>query len=216
MDKSDLDKFILLFIFILCVVFGLIGLAILVTHSAIEKYTLDILVGFLSAFGSIFAGVVGVFAVFIAYRGLSTWRKQLRYGKRLNVVWDCMVGLREFQNSYINWYIIFSMHSMSKDSLMSGFHWDADDGLNQALDNLKKYFRHLDAVIVKNEWQWASYGADLEMSIGDLHSKFNEYRENPKEINTYNYELIKINNRITQYIGELDHKLGEIENSTLA
>ncbi|MCG8328776.1 MAG: hypothetical protein MI974_13880 [Chitinophagales bacterium] len=92
-------------IFIVALIYGSVGVSILILNASIDHNYLGVIMSYLSQIGSFLSGVGTVIAAIAAFYGVNSWIKQLRYGKYLTILWDAKVVIRKIYSLQMDWYI---------------------------------------------------------------------------------------------------------------
>lgn len=202
MDKFLIGKFALLFVFLLSICFGLMGLSIFVGFFVFEKSSLGEIKGFIPDFMSIIQTVVAISALFVAYQGVDAWKRQIKYGKMLSLIWDSMSLVRDFHRKFDDWYnrkLIYCEHAVGDMSEIDAFHKLMRISYSQLLE----LFSKLDSLVIKDGWRWANYARFINMTLNSIENAFKEF-----ETHSYSFETLKssldildetLNSQITSY-----------------
>ncbi|EJL6368366.1 hypothetical protein NMR34_003601 [Vibrio cholerae] len=115
----------------------------------------------ISSFGSVIAGNAAIIAASAAAIGVDSWLKQLRVGKSLVVVWDAQVALRKVHAAEITWYVY--AYQRSEDS-----NEQREQEVEKALEVLNSCAHELDAIVVKNQFEWVNKVMDVRLAWKDI------------------------------------------------
>tara|TARA_B100001059_G_C17557613_1_gene438439 strand:+ start:52 stop:696 length:645 start_codon:yes stop_codon:yes gene_type:complete len=210
MEQRAIYNFGVLIFCLVCLCLGLIGASILIVTAYFDAAKYTGLLSLLSSLGSLLGGVAGTIAAVSAYLGVDAWKKQLKYGKHISLIWSCMESLRNFQRRNMQWYILAYAHGTSQ--LKSTETLDVEKKLlDAALEELSSHFSALDKIVVKNQWQWTNYAGNLSGNISSLVRTFREYKEEPYGITPLTQELTEINTLLKNNTEFLETELDKLE-----
>lgn len=206
--------------FIICLVM-LITVATISSLIISNNHNSNVLTSALSAYGSIFGGTAGLIVAVAAISGLDTWKKQIRHGKYLTLIWEAKVHLRRIESSLskAKVYLIFTVTKDSTEKSIEEFRV-AERQLKKEIQNASDTCKAIDKLITRNGWlnsndlgfiegAWLKYKTDYQESYIEL-------TENPTEesINTYiaHFEINNINAiKIESWIRKIDDRLDQME-----
>ncbi|WP_159820895.1 hypothetical protein [Colwellia sp. 20A7] len=207
MNKKEITNLIILLTILISVCFGLAGVAVLLSTIQVNNDGLTVIYDTISAITSIISSVATVLALLLAFSGIDTWKKQLKYGKHLSIIWDSKHCLRDLQSSRIKWYIY--LYAFGKNELNSNENLKLEAQiLEKDLEQLKKSFTALDTIIVKNKWEWSNYAVELNTSFGEISKILKNNQKNPQDLEE---KLLKQNNLIDSHFIYLETQLEELE-----
>lgn len=189
---------------------GLIGISILLATTYFQTDKHVTILNVLSSLGGFLGGVASILAAIVAFLGVNTWKKQLKHGKHISLIWSCMESLRTFQSEVMDWYVEAYAHCIrSKES--SDFLDLKKKRLEVTLDTLSANFSALDKIVVKNQWEWANYAGTLKGSVVSTERLFREYREEPYDEPTLNQALSEIYTSRKSIITVIENELDKLE-----
>ena len=190
----------------LCMAFTV--MVIIIGFTVKPSDTHESMLQFLSIFASVIAAIAGLVTAIAAFFGVSTWKKQLKYGKHISIIWECMEEIRTFHDHYINWYVTASTKAFNSKN------FDAEKALiskyqmlDSTLERMKSKFNSLDQIVVKNDWQWRNYAGAISLQIKDINSIFSDEIQNPSEPFLLSINLAKKNKALKEYSDSLESKL---------
>ncbi|BFM15612.1 hypothetical protein R50073_17950 [Maricurvus nonylphenolicus] len=114
--------------------------------------------------------IAGLIAAITAFRGVTTWRKQLKYGKHVDLIWEAMNRLRATHHAYILWRANALIYASNLNEIEDLEPYEKD--LKEKLDQLGASFNWLDTIVIQNEWQWANYHSDLNLGTKRVINSF--------------------------------------------
>ncbi|MCX9440011.1 hypothetical protein [Vibrio cholerae] len=120
----------------------------------------------ISSIGSVIAGIAASIAAYAAVIGVNGWLKQLRVGKSLVVVWDAQVALRKVHAAEITWYVY--TYKRSEDSNEQREQEQREQEVEKALEVLNSCAHELDAIVVKNQFEWVNKVMDVRSAWKDI------------------------------------------------
>jgi hypothetical protein len=210
----NITNFIILIFCLACICFGFAGISVLIGTAYFEPTKHEYLLSFISALGSSMGGAAGFIAAGAALLGVNTWKKQLKYGKHISLVWRCMESLRNFHQRKMLWYILVYADGTHQHISEEKLNIERKL-LNAELEELSRSFNSLDKIVVKNKWQWANYVGGLEINICNIAKTLSEHKENQIGIVPLNQKLVEINKSLTANIEFLDSELEKLESEYL-
>lgn len=172
------NKILVLFLLLSALVFGLIGVTILISLAFKDHDSFSSVAGALADIGSFFGGTAAVVAAIIALRGFDTWKKQLKHGKNIEVIWDALEQLRRTHNAYLRWF------SQSRAAANIINTTTPDITIKTALDEsillLEQHFTRLDILVFKKDdpglnHEWNQYAKNIRKLIERADDNFNKY-----------------------------------------
>lgn len=185
-------------------------MAILVGSAFIDSEKQQYLLTLISSMGSVFGGIAGIVAAVAAFLGVNTWKKQLKYGKHMSLIWSCMESLRNFQRRNMQWYIL--AHADCTGSKIPEETISVEkELLDNCINELDSYFNALDKIVVKNQWQWANYASTLQSTVSRFSIIFREYKDNPYGVTPLDQELQELNTILKKDTQFLDSELEKLE-----
>lgn len=121
---------------------------------------------FVNSLSALFQALAAAVVAALAYRGLTTWKQELIYGKALSEVWDASKTFRLIEKRMIHLRVTWERSnpvsaSHAREAL-------AVDPITQYLDAFAEHCLVLDKVVVKNEWEWNNRATELRILITSL------------------------------------------------
>ncbi len=170
------------------------------------------MIKFLSTFANIIAAIAAVITATAAWIGVTTWKKQLKYGKHISIIWECMEAIRAFRDYHDTWYVY--AYADSNNSLLKSELLPIQADLQEAsLEKIKHRFNSLDKIVVKNDFQWRNYASDLEREVVLINSLLTQNKEDPIGAIALNSQLVVRNTKLKEMVLFLDFALEELESS---
>lgn len=210
LEIPDINNFAVLILCLVCLCIGIFGASILVASGDFDLANHLGLVNLLSSLGGFFGGCAGIIAAITAYRGIDVWKKQLKYGKHISLIWSCMESLRKFESLNMQWYI--SAYANSTSQIESTDLLEVEkQRIDAVLEELSSRFCTLDTIVVKNQWQWANYAGQLSNNIACLVSIFEEYKNKPYCSIELCKKLAEVNERMKHDVKFLETELDKLE-----
>lgn len=121
---------------------------------------------FVNSLSALFQALSAAVVAALAYRGLTTWKQELIYGKALSEVWDASKTFRLIEKRLIHLRVGWELGKTVSAELAREML--ADDPITQYLDAFAEHCLVLDKVVVKNEWEWNNRANELRMLITAL------------------------------------------------
>ena len=210
MNKNEITRFILLLTTLISICFGLAGVAALLSTLQINNDGYKVLYDTISAISSIISSVVAVFGLLLAISGINTWKKQLRFGKHLSIIWESKQYLRELQSSRFKWYIY--LYAFGTNELTSDENLGLEEKIiEKNLEHLTKSFSALDTIVVKNQWQWVNYAISLKQSISEISKILKDNRKNSQSTLPLIQKLTEQNKVIDENFKFIETQLERLE-----
>lgn len=195
---------------VFCLLMGLAGVSVLVASAYFDSAKYSGLLDLISSIGSLLGGVAGTIAAIAAYIGVDAWKKQIKHGKHISLIWSCMESLRNFHRRYFQWYVYAYAYGTSQMDTASAM--DVEKNLlDSSMEELSAHFSALDKIVVKNQWQWANYASMLAGSITSNVRVLREYREAPSGILQLSKSLELTNTQLQESIDFLEEELEKLE-----
>ncbi|ONN69884.1 hypothetical protein [Pseudomonas oryzihabitans] len=176
------------------------------------NYDLDKAFAYLNAVGTVIAGLAGLFVAGVTLYGLKLWRLQLYGTKYLTVIWDAQAGLRLVEGALIRLQVdALTLGKNATDKDLSRL--ISESSFKSAIMEFKEKCQVLDRIVVKNEWQWSNYAAEIENNVHQnlksaLHFKsLTNVEEQMKSISDAADQISKFN----EFIRWLNQKLDKLE-----
>ena len=140
------------------------GIIVLVSIYVTDRQSFDSLLANLGDFGGFLGGVGTMIAAAAAAVGVDSWLKQLRVGKSLVVVWDVQVALRKIHAAEISWYV--HAYQRSEDFSVEKL----EEDVIKAFEVLDNCAHELDAIVVKNQFEWSNKVMDIQLAWREIKS----------------------------------------------
>ena len=210
MGQCEVNNFVIFIVCIVCLFVGLSGVSILVASAYFDFSNYSGLLTFLSSIGSFLGGIAAIITAITVFIGVNTWKKQIKYGKHIALIWSCMESIRNFQRRNDQWYIY--AYAYGTTEAKSSEPMDTERKLLDAsLEELKSHFSSLDKIVVKNEWQWTNYAGTLHIDITHLTNEFMKYKKQPYDVLKLSQKLGEINTRLKDNLKFIEAELDKLE-----
>lgn len=162
-----LENFMKLFISIVLIAIGLMGLTIIISTAYYDEEKFKTILIFLEKVSSFLGGVGGVVAAIAAYIGVDTWKKQIKFAKHQQLIWECLASVRKVQSRSSLW-LAEIIASPNGKKIAEASHSENYGKLLAAAEELMEKFDQLDAIVVKNGSEWANYASDYLSAISNV------------------------------------------------
>jgi len=182
-DKSLIENFAFVLLSILVLILTVIVVVMLVASD--NKSVSDIL----NSIGSFTSGVGTLLATAAAISGLATWKKQITYGKHLELIWKAQVAC---QNVFLNVMAYFAASATPRPTagnVIEAYERTRSMALlsrrssEQYLGELVLACQHLDSLVTKTELTWTIRANRLNHSFASM---ANEFDARTPEQNSHN------------------------------
>lgn len=197
------------------VAFFCVAIALMVVLAFISSYLVDQkafsqTLSDLGSFGSFLSGIAAIIAAGAAALGVTSWLKQLKFGKHLYCIWDVQTALRKINAEEMIWYF----HKYGKRNKESEFVSKLEKELEDSFNNLKKVCYSLDSVVVKKGFKWT-------MQINTLHHSWTQIKiyletsdkpEGHQNILNENSTLVPLNSNFRNYMERCSKEIEKLEN----
>ena len=140
------------------------GIIVLASIYVTDRQSFDSLLANLGDFGGFLGGVGTIIAAAAAAVGVDSWLKQLRVGKSLVVIWDVQVALRKIHAAEISWYV--HAYQRSEDFNVE----ELEEDVIKAFEVLDNCAHELDAIVVKNQFEWLNKVMDIRLAWSAIKS----------------------------------------------
>lgn len=167
---------------------------------------------YLSAVGTVLAGIAGLAVAGVTLYGLHLWKVQLYHGKYLSVIWDAQSALRRVEDA---------LAELKANSLLLNkevtdaelFEFMRKSRFGAALTAFDEKCQVLDRLVVRNQWQWSNYAHSIENAV---HANL-KYSLNFKFVSGFKNQLrhnLQVASRagmFKKFVDELNEMLDELE-----
>ena len=154
-------------------------------------------------FGGFLGGIGTIIAAAAAAIGVDSWLKQLRVGKSIVVIWDVQVALRKVHAAEITWYV----YAYQRNGNLAEKH---EENLLDAIEYLRNLTHELDAIVIKNQFEWANKVSTIDLAWRDIKTYLINHPTptTPQEIIAEHTNLAPKNNYFSKVY---EHYLAQLE-----
>ncbi|MFM5706531.1 hypothetical protein ACET7L_12335 [Aeromonas veronii] len=157
MGVSIIKELIKYSVAFLCAAIIIMGVIALISIYQVDQKSFSQTLSDLGSFGSFLSGVAAIIAAGAAAIGVTSWLKQLKFGKYLVCIWDVQVALRKLHAEQIMWYIYKYQERNEEVEFVSKLEKELEDSFN----DLKIACHSLDSIVVKNGFIWSAKVSSL-------------------------------------------------------
>ncbi len=182
---------------------ALMGVIVLVSLYVSDKQSFNTLLENLGNFGGFLGGIGTIIAAAAAAIGVDSWLKQLRVGKSIVVIWDVQVALRKVHAAEITWYV----YAYQRNGNLAEKH---EENLLDAIEYLRNLTHELDAIVIKNQFEWANKVSTIDLAWRDIKTYLINHPTptTPQEIIAEHTNLAPKNNYFSKVY---EHYLAQLE-----
>ena len=191
-------------------------LTILITAFAgivsIESKNLDKLIKFFGVLSDIILAITALLTAFCAYIGLRRWHNQIKYGRHITIIWDCLLAIREFRTAKSRWHAGKLAVDISNDQIIDTSSADREN-VYLAVQKIQEKFRELDVIVIRNGDEWATHALAYSSYFTSLNLTFDNYQKKRFNIHNLNGRIAETNSKIDTFSDKLIVELTVLEDN---
>lgn len=168
---------------------------------------------YISAVGTVLAGIAGIVVAGITLYGLRIWKIQLYHSKYLSVIWDTQNALRRVEDALTE--LRADSYLLSKETTDTELlEFIRKSRFGAALTAFDEKCQVLDRLVVRNHWQWSNYAHIIEDTVREnlKHAlRFKFISGDKKQMFRYRLQSASRVSLFKKFVDELNEMLDDLE-----